>query len=188
MDVSLCSTASHFLLYKCAQNLTLFCVKHVSREIFFSDMPHCRSEKRGIHTIRSIPNHNYTIRESFETLQQQWMSLIVAQYPISCVERVHDIWYFLEWNSRVLLDRNDTLWTIRVLYMILKDHVITIIYLEKGMKRSSSNGYSVLQHSISFPALRGHLVSDILPEIWELFSTEMTQYEQWGPCIWCRKV
>ena len=46
-------------------------------------------------------------KECYGTLKQQWMSLIVAQYPIPSTERVPQIWY-ISWNLIVAFGRNDT--------------------------------------------------------------------------------
>ena len=34
-------------------------------------------------------------RKSYETLQQQWLSLLVVQHPICRAERVPQIWHFV---------------------------------------------------------------------------------------------
>ena len=46
---------------------------------------------RLIYAIRSTPNHPYTSIEDFETLNQQWMSLLIAHNRVSHVERVPKI-------------------------------------------------------------------------------------------------
>ena len=68
-----------------------------------------------VYAIQSSSNHQYTCKESYETPKQQWMSLIVSCYPVSCAERG-------TWNLAFCMIifkmcfvscRNDTLWTTR---------------------------------------------------------------------------
>ena len=56
--------------------------------------------------ISSQPPH--ISKEGVETLQQQWMSFLTAQYPISLTERAPEIRCFL-CNLRVGLGRNGTM-------------------------------------------------------------------------------
>ena len=65
-------------------------------------------------------NHRYTIGGCYETIEQHWMSLLVAHHPISFVERVPKIWYGDVWNVRVVFGRNDMVLTIRGSDMLLK--------------------------------------------------------------------
>ena len=85
------------------------------------------------------------------------------------------IWYFA-WNLKVVLGRNDTMWTIRGLCMLIEAPSSILINMRKTIIHLHSNGCLYLQHSIPFPVLRGCPKSDILHDIWEIF---------WGEMIGC---
>ena len=63
------------------------------------------------YAIRSTPNHPYTSIEGYKTLNQQWMSLLIAHNPISHVKRVPKIKYFHE-IGELFFVRNNMVWTI----------------------------------------------------------------------------
>ncbi len=46
-------------------------------------------------SVKSSSDLNYTSKERYETLQQQYISLIAAYYPFPPVERVLQIWHFV---------------------------------------------------------------------------------------------
>ena len=58
-----------------------------------------------VYSARSSSNQPYTFKEGYATLEQQWMSLLVAHPHISCAEREPEISYFV-CNLRLLFDRN----------------------------------------------------------------------------------
>ena len=115
--------------------------------------------------IRSSSTHPYRGNEGFKTLKHQWMSHLTAQHFISSAERVPKIWYFLAWNLRLVFRRNDTVWSIKRLQMLPKGFSILLMYLNRLMIHSITNGCLSLQLSILFPVLRGCAKSDILHEI-----------------------
>ena len=41
--------------------------------------------------VRNSSNNSYTSREGYETLDQQWMSLLAAQHPITSAEKKPEI-------------------------------------------------------------------------------------------------
>ena len=44
-----------------------------------------------VYSVRSSLNHHYISKEDYETLEQQWMSLLIAHPHIYHVERVPEI-------------------------------------------------------------------------------------------------
>ena len=46
-------------------------------------------------------------KEAFETLMQQWMSLLTANHLIFYAKRMPKIWQHFVWNLRVVIGRND---------------------------------------------------------------------------------
>ena len=91
---------------------------HEIGEYFFCQNWHdVDRNKLTYYDIRSPSNHPYTFGKGYDGLKQQWMSLIIAQYPTSCVERVTKIWYFVS-NWRAVFGRNDTVLTIMLSYML----------------------------------------------------------------------
>ena len=62
---------------------------------------------------KSCPNPFHISKEDYESLQQQWMSLLAVYHPFSGAERVPKIWYFVYYLRVVDLGINDTLQTKR---------------------------------------------------------------------------
>ena len=87
------------------------------------------------------------------------MSVIAAQYPISCAERVPKTLHFV-WNLRVVLGRNDTRLIICGSQMLSKAPIINIVYLKKG--------YATLKQQWMSCFTAHHLIScaERVPEIW----------------------
>ena len=99
------------------------------------------------------------------------MPLLESHHRIlSCAEseRVPKIWHFV-WNLRLVLCRNNTVLTMRGLYMLPKAPITIVIQLRKIMNQSSSNGCLSLQHNTPFPTLRGYLKSDIFMKFESVF-------------------
>ena len=90
-------------------------------------------------TVRSFSHLSYASKEGYETLKQQWLSLLAVQYHICCAERVPQILKFV-WNLRVNIGRNDTVQHINGWWMLSKASPICLMHLRKVMKHSSSNG------------------------------------------------
>ena len=44
-----------------------------------------------VYSVRSSSSRPYMSKEAYETVKQQWMSLLAAYPDISCVERVPEI-------------------------------------------------------------------------------------------------
>ena len=61
-----------------------------------------------IYTVRSSFHLTYTSNTDYEIIQQQWMSLLAAQNPVSHAERVCKILHF-GCNLRLNLGQNDTI-------------------------------------------------------------------------------
>ena len=84
MDVSPCSTASHFLWKEGTWNL-IFCTQiesqpqQKSNGINYKGLPYA---------VWSSYNHPYTSKECCWTVKQKWISLHAVYHPISCAERV----------------------------------------------------------------------------------------------------
>ena len=88
-------------------------------------------------------------------------------HPISCVDMVPTIYYFVH-NWRTNHDsRNGMVWTIRGLLMLLEASLNLIMHLRKGMSRISSNECLSSWHSIPFSVQRCSPKSGILWAIWE---------------------
>ena len=97
MDLSPHSTASPFPCLEETWNL-IFCMKC---GISFWQKWYGSDRQGSVDDIRSSYNHLCTPNEGFETLKQQWTSLLAAQYSIYCAERWLKIWYFA-WTSRAV--------------------------------------------------------------------------------------
>ena len=52
---------------------------------------HCVDHKRLVYAIKIFFNHPYTLEEQYETPKQQWSTPLIAQHPMSHVERVPKI-------------------------------------------------------------------------------------------------
>ena len=63
----------------------IFCFKF---ESIFQQNRHSVDHKGIIYAVRFPFNHSYTSKEGYETLKQQWMSLIITHHHISCAEMV----------------------------------------------------------------------------------------------------
>ena len=92
------------------QSLTL---SYMKIESCFQYEWHRVDHKGHVDANRSSSIHPHTSKERYETLKQQCMSLLVAQHPNFCAERVPWGWHFAP-NLRVICSRNDTMWTILV--------------------------------------------------------------------------
>ena len=161
MFIQCCSTTSHFLCWEGPWYLVFW----MKFEGSFGQKWHTVDHTGIVYDIERSFNNSYIPREGYETFKQQWIFSIAAQHLISCTERAPGIWYFA-WNLRVVLNRNDTIRTMRALYMMSKSITPIVYYVRKGMEHSSSNGCLSLQHSIPVFVLRGYLKYDILHEIW----------------------
>ena len=150
MDVSPYRTQSHFPCWEGAQNLIFSWNWRVFLGQNWHDVDRCKL----IYDIRSPPNQIYTFGKGFEGLKQQWMSLLIAQYPTSCVERVTKIWYFVS-NWRAVFGRNDTVFTIMLSYMLPESPLIILIHLMKITNHSISSEYLYLPNIIPIHVLKG---------------------------------
>ncbi len=56
---------------------------------------HGVSHKGLVDAIRRSSHPYHASKEAFEILQQQWMSLLAAQYDISNADGVPQIWHFV---------------------------------------------------------------------------------------------
>ena len=132
-----------------------------------------------VYTVRWASDHPHISKEDYEKVKQQWqwMPLFASQHPISHTERVPGICY-ISWNLRVVFGRNDTVRTIRGLYMLSEAPLSILISLRKVVKYSSSSGFLAVYDSIPFSVLRGSPKSDISHEFWELFLAEKTRCGQ----------
>ena len=183
MDDSPYTTASLFPSWGGAQNW-IFCVKF---ESYFWQICHDMDHKVLLFDVWISFNHAYMSKQGYETIKQQWLSLLATQHPISRTEGVPKSWYFW-WNLRVNFGRNDNVWTIWGLYILAKAVLIILIHLRRVMGYLSSNGCLSLQHSIPSPVRRGCHKVDILPKIGESFSAEMPPCGPYGGCIFCQKL
>ena len=50
--------------------------------------------KELVYAPKSYSNLPYTCAEGYETVQQQWMSLLATHHPLFLADRVPKIWYF----------------------------------------------------------------------------------------------
>ena len=171
MAVSPCSTVSHLMCWEGTPNLGIV-VKFESRRWW---KWYSATHKWLVNAVKSISHLPYTSKEGYETLKQQWLSLLAMHYHICCAERVPQIWKFV-WNLRVSIGRNDTVQHINGWWMLSEASPICLVHLRKVVKHSSSNGCLSLQYSITFVVLRGYPKSGNLCEIWESTSAKM---------IWC---
>ena len=92
---------------------------------------------RFIYAVKSSSNNHFTPKEVYETVKQQYMSLLVPHHPISGATRVSEIWYFA-WNLRFVIGRNGIVLTINSLYMLSKALPIITIPLRIVRKDSAS--------------------------------------------------
>ena len=92
------------------------------------------------------------------------MSLLVAQYPISCAEGVPEIWY-IPLNLRVVFCRNGMCWTIRGSYMLSEALSLIIISFEKNTNHLEYQFMFFTQCFISFAELTG---CHIFMNVWYL--------------------
>ena len=162
-------------------------ILHEIWEYFRAKKTQCWPYKGIVYAVKSSSSHHYAAKEGHWTVKQQWMDLIVAQYPISCAEGVPEIWYFV-WNLMLVLGRNGTVWTKRGLYMLPEALNIIVVYPRNVMKQSKSNEWLSLQHNIPFLMLRGCPKCDILYDIWELILAEMICCGPQVVCICCQKL
>ena len=79
MGVSHCSTASHFLCGKGAQNLIFY----MKSERYFWKKWHGLNHIRVVDAAKGSSNNTHTSEEGYNTSKQQLMSLITVQNPIS---------------------------------------------------------------------------------------------------------
>ena len=91
MAISSCSTPPHLMCCEGTPNLA-FCVQ-------FESPPgwkwHSVNHNGLADAIRSTFHLSYASKEDFETLQQQWLSLLAVHHPICRTERVPQIWHFV---------------------------------------------------------------------------------------------
>ena len=121
MDTSPCSTLSHLLCWDGTQNL-IFCMKF---EITFWQNWSDGNQKRLIYAIGSLSNHSHTSKEGYEILKQQWVSLLAAYHYNLGTWILSKIGY-IAWNLGLVFGRNDIVWTIRGLYMLLEASLIIL--------------------------------------------------------------
>ena len=156
MDVSPCSTLSHFLCWEGARILK-FCMKF---NISFQQKWYGVDHEGLVDAIKSSSNHPYTSKEGYKTRNQQWMSLLIAHHPISCTERVLKFWYFV-WTLIVGFTRKDIVWTIRGSHSYAarssSDHTYII---REGTKPVKQQWLSLLVAMHPFSHAEG------VPEIW----------------------
>ena len=154
---------SHLLCWKGTPNLEI-CVKFESQH---RSKWYGATHKWLVNAVKSFSHLPYASKEGYETLKQQWLSLLAVQYHICCAERVPQIWK-LVWNLRVNIGRNDTVQHSKWLVNAVK----SISHLPYAYKE----GYETLKQqwlslvtvtSISFVVLRGYPKSGNLCEIWE---------------------
>ena len=103
-----CSTVSHFSCRKGTLNI-MFCVKFESQ---LQQKWHNVIVLGLADAVRRSPHLPYTLNAGCELLQQQWMSFLILQHPISCAEGVPQIEHFM-CNLSVDISRNCMVWTIR---------------------------------------------------------------------------
>ena len=105
MDVSHNSIASHYLCWEGAQNL-IFCMKCESS---LWQKWHGDDHNKLLDAMRSSFHCPYphTSKKGYQTLKQQWISLLAAWHSISRDEKLPTIWYF-PCNLRPILGRNST--------------------------------------------------------------------------------
>ena len=56
---------------------------------------HDLTHKGLVDAVRSSSHLSYAPKEGYETLQQQWLSLIVVHHLICCAVRIPQIWHFV---------------------------------------------------------------------------------------------
>ena len=156
MDVSHCSTASHLPCGEGATKLTLCLIL----ERPFRQKCHRVDHMGVVYSARSSSSYSYISKAGFGTLEQQWVSLLVAQHHIPLPEKVPEKWNFA-WNLRLVGSRNDTWWTMRGSCMLSEDLPSIFIHVRKVMKHFINNRYLSLWHSSTFPVLRGCSKSQI---------------------------
>ena len=165
MDVSSCSTSSHFPCWYVPQNL-LFCIKYVS------------SFRRN-DTVLTIKS-SYMLPEALLTIlihPRMAMNHSSSNGCVSSRQRHHFFgWpssaktmYFV-WNSRVVLKKMLWYWPLGGSHILIADLQFIIIHLMMAMKRLSSNGCLFIQHIIPFPLLIWASKFVILHQLWELLS------------------
>ena len=101
-----CNASPYFWCWDSTPNLT-FCVQFESRRHLQKWHNVRYKNKLLVYAVRSSSNLHHLFKESYAPLQQQWISLLAVQHPISCVEKVPLIHYFV-CNLRVNFDRNGT--------------------------------------------------------------------------------
>ena len=143
-----------------------------------------RSSKMLSKATHHLP---YTSKEGYETLEQQWISLLLTPHSISCDEGVPRNQQFA-WNLSVNRGRIGMVLARRGLLMLSQAHPTLFIHLRKVMDHFSSNGYLSSEHNISFFILRGYPKSSILCEIWMSILTGIAQFDTSGACRCCQKV
>ena len=72
------------------------------------------NNKELVNDVRSSSLLSYDFEEGFGTLHKQWMSPLSSHYSISQAERVPEILHF-EYNLKVDIGRNGTIWSARAL-------------------------------------------------------------------------
>ena len=128
--------------------------------------------------VGSSSHPPYTSKEGYEPIHQQWVSLLVAQHPISLLDKVSLILYFM-WNLRDYLDRNGMVWTIRGSMMLPEATPTFLMHPRKVMNHFNNNGCLFSQYSIPFPGLIRYPKScSIVCVIWESTLAEMVLREQ----------
>ena len=177
------SISPHFPFWEAIPNI-IFCVQFESwPQQKWHNMNH--KELKG--ALKSYPHLPYTSKECYETLEQQWISLLLTPHSISCDEGVPRNQQFA-WNLSVNRGRIGMVLARRGLLMLSQAHPTLFIHLRKVMDHFSSNGYLSSEHNISFFILRGYPKSSILCEIWMSILTGIAQFDTSGACRCCQKV
>ena len=59
--------------------------------LFFQQKRHGMDYRGPLYAIKSSSKHPHTLQEGYETPQQQWMSLLIAQHQIAFAEKGPEI-------------------------------------------------------------------------------------------------
>ena len=155
MDLPPHITASPFPCLEETWNL-IFCMKC---GISFWQKWYGADRQGSVDDIRSSYNHLCTPNEGFETLKQQWMSLLAAQYSIYCAERWLKIWYFA-WTSRAVFTSK---WA-----GLEHEGCVDAAISPSNLAYHSKEGYDILnQQLMSLLAAHHHISpAERIPEIW----------------------
>ena len=93
--------------------------------------------------------------EGYGTTNQQWKSVLMAKYPIARAERTPKIWYFAL-HLRLGLVRHDTVWTIRIPYIISAPlHIILIQRRDRLWATQTAMYVSTCRTVSHFPCWEG---------------------------------